>query len=163
MLGNLVKKVGVIIQLFILDKSAEKSAQILFDAMGSKYCFKLAIEGFQLICSAGFSDIYKKIPQGKIFQNWLKDYLPARDWFYENVSHLLLLSSYEINISEETEIKTDKILQDFSDNLPFETENLVYAPFRYAKEYKCNIPTDTLLPIEDCIAEYKKYLEWKVG
>lgn len=31
------------------------------------------------------------------------------------------------------------------------------------KEYSCSVASKTLLPIEDCIAEYKKYLEWKIN
>jgi hypothetical protein len=35
------------------------------------------------------------------------------------------------------------------------------AVFRYSKDYQCDIPTNTELPIKECIEQYKKYVEWK--
>lgn len=40
-------------------------------------------------------------------------------------------------------------------------EDITTAIFRYSKDYKCNIPTNTELPIDECIEEYKKYISWK--
>ena len=53
--------------LIILDKDPVKSAQLLPD----KIKFKQLIELCQLICSAGISNVYKPIKQGKHLQNWI--------------------------------------------------------------------------------------------
>ena len=53
--------------LLVLDKDAVKSAQLVPD----KIKFKQLIELCQLICSAGYSNVYKKINQGKELQNWI--------------------------------------------------------------------------------------------
>lgn len=52
--------------LLILDKNPILAANLV----PSKLKFKQLLELSQLICSAGISGVYKKIPQGKEIQNW---------------------------------------------------------------------------------------------
>lgn len=59
--------------LIILDKNPLKSAELVPD----KIKFKQLIELGQLICSAGISDVYKPIKQGKELENE-KLYLPIK-------------------------------------------------------------------------------------
>ena len=54
--------------LLILDKDPIRSAHLIPD----KLKFKQLIELGQLVCSAGISDIYKPIKQGKQLQEWKK-------------------------------------------------------------------------------------------
>lgn len=54
--------------LLILDKNPILAANLV----PSKLKFKQLLELSQLICSAGISGVYKKIPQGKEIQNCIK-------------------------------------------------------------------------------------------
>lgn len=55
-----------------------------------------------------------------------------------------------------------KDLEEGQINLPdFMRETPQTAIFRYSKDYECNISTDTELPIDECIEQYKKYIIWK--
>lgn len=145
-------------QLYILDKDPIKSAQLIPD----KYKFKMLIELGQLICSAGLSDVYKPIPQGKELQQWVKIY-PF--WTYKYACQLLMWSEGSVKIKKDTVDRLFKII--FDDLWGYSLNNKeniipVYAYFRYSSNYKCNIPSKTLLPINECIEQYKKYLHWKL-
>lgn len=139
-------------QLYILDKNPIISAQMIPD----KYKFKMLIELGQLICSAGLSNVYKPIKQGKELQDWVKEH---KIWAYKYHLELLRWSIKHINMEIQTKIRLACIRWDLFDSCYNKDElKPISAYFRYAKEYKCNIPSKTLLPIEQCIAEYKKYL-----
>lgn len=143
-------------QLLILDKDPIKSAQLVPD----KYKFKMLIELGQLICSAGISDVYKRIPQGKELQEWVKE---NKAWSLLYFAELFDWSCRNVNLKLETYKSLNKIKWHLFESVDEPKNEPTHAHFRYAKEYKCNIPSKTLLPIDECIAEYKKYLEWKMG
>lgn len=145
--------------LFILDKNPVSSANRLVEIMGDKYAFKMLIELGQLVCSAGISNVYKKIPQGKKIQEWVKEN-PYYVWAYmKTLFHLLHDSS--IKIKKQNKWKICQIIFDILENTEIRTFRTDTAYFRYAKEYECDIPNDTLLSIEKCITETEKYLKWK--
>ena len=68
--------------LLILDENPILAANLV----PSKLKFKQLLELSQLICSAGISDVYKKILQGKEIQNWILEN-PA--WVYRYFDTLL--------------------------------------------------------------------------
>jgi hypothetical protein len=151
-------------QLYILDRDPNVSAQKLVDNMGYKYSFKMLIELGQLICSAGLSDTYKKIPQGKAQQEFVGRHKCYIFNYFAALKKLCLNS--EMNIKPETKTKLTNIGLD----ILYKTTRkdcieppLVEAPFRYSKDYVCNISTDTWLPIDECIKCYEDYIEWKRG
>lgn len=143
-------------QLYILDKDPIKSAQLVPD----KYKFKMLIELGQLICSAGISDAYKRIPQGKELQEWVSN---NTAWTYFYYKELYYWCINNINMKESTIYNIKIILNSIYNPVYCYLQEPTRAYFRYAKEYECNVPSKTLLPIEDCISEYKKYLEWKIS
>lgn len=138
--------------LIILDKDPIKSAQLLPD----KIKFKQLIELCQLICSAGISNVYKPIKQGKHLQNWI---LKNQIW-----TKKFAIALYELCKSINMSKSTMKNIIDIISSIPYETskdKEIETAIFRYSKNYECKIFTNTELPIEQCIEQYKKYVEWK--
>jgi hypothetical protein len=144
--------------LLVLDEDPITSANLVPD----KLKFKQLLELGQLICSAGISDVYKPIRQGKAIQEWVKKhpewvamfYFWLKQYCIENIKgtyktfmniELIYRDIYAFCYERRKEIK----------------EPLTTAIFRYSKDYQCNIPTNTELPIDECIKEYKQYVEWK--
>ena len=80
--------------LIILDKDAIKSAELIPDSLK----FKQLLELCQLICSAGYSDVYKKVPQGKDIQQWI---LKNPIWTKKFAIALYELCNF-VNMSEST-------------------------------------------------------------
>jgi hypothetical protein len=161
-------------QLYILDKdSLEIAKKLPLKYKKTNYAQKLLVEFGQLISSAlGGKEVddrlYKKLHRGKEIQNFI---LEHADWCwnyyvslkrychdnYKNIDATLraaediqyLLWNYAF-ISKGT----STLISNFAD-IP-ET-----AVFRYESHYECKIPTNTVLPIDECIVEYEKYLKWK--
>ncbi len=142
--------------LLVLDKNPIKSAKLVPD----KIKFKQLLELCQLICSAGISDVYKPIKQGKELQEWVSK---NKGWCYHYFSSLLNYSAIYTKLKAETYFKLAAIRNDLRNStiLNFNDFYVGTAIFRYSKDYKCNIPTNTELRIDECIKEYKKYVEWK--
>jgi len=150
--------------LFILDKEPAVSAMKFYNKVNPKYAFKMLIELCQLICSAGYSSVYKKIPQGKELQKWITQH---EKYSY---SYTYVLFSYCVNSNLDISIQTKKnicnILYDLGQAAflikRIQEEVPLRAYFRYKKGYDNTLyPSKTLLPIEECIIEYEKYLDWK--
>ena len=136
----------------------------ILDNFGTNYLSTQVKELMQLICSAGYSKVYKKIPQGKVIQNWIKS-------CHENEMFIMMYLEYIfyldcLNIKADTKEKYIQIYQDFSDvvfNNWADSYDIKTAIFRYKKEYSkyTDIPTDTELNIKEANKEYRKYLIWK--
>lgn len=126
-----------------------------------KIAFKQLIELGQLICSAGISNIYKKIPQGKTIQDWIIKNPTYTLRYYRTLLHNCIRDT---NMTQDTENKLQQIHIDLCKyehtsvrrNLRPKT-----AIFRYAKEYKSIYPTNAELRIENAIKAYEQYMEWK--
>ena len=123
-----------------------------------KLKFKQLLELCQMICSCGYCDIYKKIPQGKEIQNWIKR---NPSWIKTYATSLFAWCLDHIKMQDETMFKIFNIIasikEDCNINGTVET-----AIFRFSKEYKnTNCKSDTELQIDEAISEYKKYIEWK--
>lgn len=140
-------------QLYILDKDPIKSANMIPD----KYKFKMLIELGQLISTLTKNGIYKPVRQGQELVYWIDKNANYVDKYYYT---LLKWSEENINMKEKTKNDLYEIWYSLEQNY---IENLTYAYFRYAKEYVCNIPSKTLLPIDECITEYRKYIQWKMN
>ena len=126
-----------------------------------KICFKQLIELGQLICSAGISNIYKKVPQGKAIQNWIIKNPTYTLRYYRTLLHVCTGC---INMSKETEEKLQKIHIDMCKYEQTSRRRLLRpdtAVFRYAKNYKSIYPTNTELCIGNTIKAYEEYMEWK--
>ena len=57
--------------LIIMDKSPEMSVLELIRYSNKQFVWKQLLELCQLICSAGYSDVFKPLKQGKELQNWV--------------------------------------------------------------------------------------------
>ena len=120
----------------------------------------------QLICSAGYSDVYKKIPQGKAIQNWIKTSNNNEMYVYFYMNYALYLLYNDIcNLIPENQ---NKIFIDYATKMNLdwdqcEANSIKTAIFRYQKQYKeTTYETNIELPIDICINEYRKYLKWKI-
>lgn len=141
--------------LIVLDKNPILAAQLVPNNLKFKQLLELA----QMICSCGYSNIYKKIPQGKKIQEWIKR---NPTWVKEYATELLEVCKKNTNIKHKTVCDITAIICSMPIVLwvlPIET-----AIFRYKKDYTgTTYATDTELPIDEAVREYKKYMEWKNG
>ena len=142
--------------LLVLDKNPVKAAELVPD----KLKFKQLLELCQLICSAGISNVYKPIKQGKELQVWVNKH---RLWIYRYYKTLWFWCIGNTNLKSKTLLDT-YLIKDTLWNCVKSKKRIVYPKtviFRYSKNYECNIPTNTELPINECIEEYTKYVQWK--
>ena len=144
--------------LLILDKNPYKAAELVPDRLK----FKQLLELCQLICSAGISDVFKPIKQGKELQEWVKD---NRLWVYRFISYLWIKVVANVNLKPKTMLDLYKIRNDLFDSIK-KKKRITYpktAIFRYVKEYSefTKYETNSELPIDIAVNEYKKYVKWK--
>ena len=85
--------------LIICDKDPYKAVKYLIANTNKNFVFKQLLELGQLICSCGFSDVYKKINQGKKLQEWIK-YNPM--WVLRYFTQLYIWCLLNINLKEKT-------------------------------------------------------------
>ena len=144
--------------LLVLDENPIKSAELVPNGIK----FKQLIELGQLICSAGISDVYKSIKQGKELQEWVSK---NKGWCYHYCSSLLNYSAIYTKLKAETYFKLATIRNDLRNSIILNYDDFYVgtAIFRYSKDYECmtKYKTNTELPIRECIKEYEKYVEWK--
>lgn len=144
--------------LLVLDKNPYKAAELIPDRLK----FKQLLELGQLICSAGISDVYKPIKQGKELQEWVKN---NRLWVYRFMTCLWIKVVVKTNIKLKTMVDFYKIRQNLFESIK-NKKRISYpkvAIFRYVKEYAemTNYESNSELPIDVAIIEYKRYLEYK--
>ena len=148
---------GTNVMMFLIqDEGATKAARMVPD----KLKFKQLIELCQLICSAGFSDIFDKLPRGKEIQEWIKR---NEEWTFIYGITLYNWCWSNTKMKEATKIKCAKILN----SLVSQTSELISIKdvvFRYKKDYKnTSYSTNSLLPVKEGIKEYRRYVDWKVN
>ena len=116
-------------QLYILDTNPIISASLVPD----KYKFKMLIELGQLVSSAGLSDVYKSIKQGKELQAWVSSH---RGYTYSYFDKLLRWSKSHIDMTEQTLSKLEQICSDLADSRgKVADKKLTHAYFRYSNKY----------------------------
>ena len=146
--------------LLVLDEDPITSANLVPD----KLKFKQLIELGQLICSAGISDVYKPIRQGKEIQKWIKRHL---EWVAIYYFWLKKYCVENVKGKFQTFMNIEMIYNDIyffiCERQKEIKEPLKTAIFRYSKDYEdfTIFKTNSELPIKDCVKEYKKYVEWK--
>ena len=146
--------------LLIQDRNPFKAASLVPD----KLKFKQLLELAQLICSVEISNVYKKIPQGKELQAWVKK---NRLWTYNYMTFLWYWTCASISCKPKTLLDLYKIRQDLFKSI--EHRKRIRYPktvvFRFVKEYKefTEYERDVELPLSTAIKEYRKYVEWKVS
>lgn len=143
--------------LLILNKNPYTAAELVPDRLK----FKQLLELCQLICSAGISDVFKPIKQGKELQEWVKNNI---EWIYVFFNELFIWAEKNIKMSEITYEKLCTIRLGIYFNLnKTEYQEPQTAIFRYVKEYAgmTSYESNAELDIDVAINEYKRYLEYK--
>ena len=151
----------------ILDETPLGSVDYLLKHTNEKYLKKQVLELLQLICSAGYSNVYKKIPQGKAIQDWIKADHTNQLYVFYYLEYAFYLLYNELNPIPE---KYDQIFLDYMESIKLynwdqcNCTDIKTAIFRYQKQYKeyTTYETNIELPIDICIKEYRKYLKWKI-
>ena len=143
--------------LIICDKNPYIATNYLYHHTNKNFWFKQLLELAQLICSCGYSDVYKPIKQGKAIQAWIKD---NKEWVAAYFSDLLYCYAYH---QIKMKPKTFDDLQGIYNSINDETDYIEpkTAVFRFKQGYVCDYTTNSELPIETACNEYKKYLDWK--
>lgn len=149
----------------ILDKDPRVSARYLIENAPRILKCKQLLELGQLICSCGYSNVYKKVQQGKEIQRWIKKNVAWVSAYYgELLKYCLIDSGY--SYSPVTVAKFYTIYKDIRnkclgvyiiDKWEPRTGILRYTEDYTGSSYKSN----SEILIEDCIKEYKNYLKWK--
>lgn len=149
--------------LIICDNNPQKAVDYLAEHTNKQFVFKQLLELGQLICSADISDEFKPVNQGQELQKWI---LANSAWtadFFEKLFDWCVFNGH-IKMSYETICKLEHIYETirYFARCKLSKNTIKTAVFRYKKGYKTDIPTNTLLPIDKCCEEYKKYLDWKM-
>ena len=143
--------------LLVLDKNPAEAALKVPKGIRHKQLLELS----QMISDVvGFG--YKPLPTGKAIKKWIEK---NKEWVLVYAKVL----RNNLNLSKETLIKYNCLLnlleescRDIERNMPLVVPNAKTAVFRYVKEYKdTEYPTNTELPIDVAVKEYKRYLKWK--
>lgn len=140
--------------LIILDENPIQAAHKVPD----KLKFKQLLELCQMICSCGYSDLYKKVHQGKEIQAWIKE---TPNWVDSYGYQLFWWCKKNINLKLKTRLDISFILEALRVRTDSDKQEISSAIFRYSKGYESKHETNTELPIREAIKEYEKYMKWK--
>lgn len=145
--------------LILCSDIPKKNVEYLIEHTNKSFIFKSLLEVLQLVCSAGISDVFKPLKQGRKLQEWV---LEHKSWIYWYIMFLYKYCIENLNIKFETIYKFKTIIRDLHNSTDvFTIEMPSHAIFRYKKGYECEYETNSELSIDIAVEEYKKYLEWK--
>ena len=136
----------------IADEQPTKAVNFLIENTNKNYCFKQLLELSQLLASCGYTKQMKPIKQGKDLQQWIKQ---NKAWTYNYYKELNKWVQDNINLKQETRVKFNTIEHDIQTDNISDIKDVV---FRYKQGYVCRYKTNSLLPINIGIVEYKKYI-----
>ena len=153
--------------LIILDKYPDEAAKKLIKLTSDKFVFKQCLELAQLICSAGISCVYKKVPQGKRIQEWITVNPLWVYIFFTYLAHYLSVQD-RMKFSDKTLYDWNLIDSDLLNYIRnhYGTVGPVYtsipaietAIWRYSKTYISSFSTNTELPSELITQLYTDYI-----
>ena len=83
----------VTMMFFILDKNPKEAVKYLVENAPRVLKCKQLLELGQLICSCGYSDVYKKVQQGKEIQKWIKKNVAWVSAYYGELLKYCLVDS----------------------------------------------------------------------
>lgn len=149
--------------LIICDKTPQKAVDYLVEHTNKNFCFKQLIELSQLLSGCGITDKMKPIKAGKEIKYWIKR---NPRWVFSYFQELWMWSRANINLKQETDVKLYGILKDLNDYAEAYKTNcgdkpITTAIWRYSKEYEREYESNSELPIDIAVEQYKKYLNWK--
>lgn len=144
--------------LIVADRDPYKNAHYIVKHTNKNFLFKSLLELAQLICSSGISSVYKEVKRAYEIQDWI---LKNKLWVHRYYTTLLYLSLGHVKMR----LKTIADLYAVSDDLwvSIEKKKRINYPktciFRYKKGYKNKYKSNSELPLEEGIKEYRKYIE----
>ena len=144
--------------LIVADRDPYKNVKYIAEHTNKNFLFKSLLELAQLICSTGVSSVYKPVNRGKEIQEWI---LKNKLWIYRNYTGLLFSRLSKINMKSKTALDLYQIREDLWDSIEHK-KRIVYPKtciFRYKKDYNSKYKSNSSLPIEEGIKEYRKYIE----
>ena len=143
--------------LIITEKKPKDNLDWLVENTNKNYIFKQLLELAQLICSCGYSEVYKPVKQGKDIQEWIKK---NKLWTYRFYTCLWFWVAGHIKMKPKTLCDLYFIRNHLFDNIK-KKKRITYpktAIWRYSEEYESEYPTNSELPIEVVTELYKKYI-----
>lgn len=158
-------------QLYLLHRNPVMTSQILLKHLGGGYTHTMLKELCQLISSALISEgveddcLYKPVAQGKELQKFI---LANKAWVFLYGEGFMRAVRHNTKTSWSTLMKYRRILDKLWDSQeePAKPSGNIFPKegyFRYSEAYTCEVPSKTLLDIDSCIDQYRKYLEWKIS
>ena len=143
--------------LIIMDFTPSEAVRLLIQKTDKKFCYKQLLELGQLICSAGISDVFKPVKQGKELQKWITQH---KYWTLKYYSALFDWVKVNIRLQSGTETKFKKIYKDLCSATHY-IDIPQSAVLRYRNGYDCEYINNSELPIGIVTEEYRKYIDWK--
>ena len=143
--------------LIVTDKNPYKAASWLLDNTNKNFCFKQLLELAQLVSSTGISNVYKPVKQGKELQAWI---LKHKLWTYRFFTALFFWCIGNVECKPKTLKDLSDIRYDLADSLDHYKRccKPKTAVFRYKEGYVSKYPSNSELPFDICVEEYKKYI-----
>lgn len=144
--------------LIIADRDPYKNAKYIAEHTNKNFLFKSLLELGQLVCSAGISSVYKPVKRAYEIQDWI---LKNKLWVYRYYRSLWYYCMSKINMKSKTALDLYNIENDLFDSIE-KKKRIVYPKtciFRYKKGYNSKYESNSELPLEEGIKEYRKYIE----
>lgn len=144
--------------LIIADRDPYKNAKYIAEHTNKNFLFKSLLELGQLICSCKISSVYKPVKRAYEIQGWI---LENKLWVYRYYKTLWYYCISKINMQSKTALDLYNIENDLFDSIE-KKKRIVYPKtciFRYKKGYKSKYESNSELPLEEGIKEYRKYIE----
>ena len=145
--------------LIICDKEPQKAVKYLVDHTNNQFVFKQLLELGQLVSSSGISKVFKRVVQGKELQKWI---LRNPNWTCSFYNRLLIYCLENVNMKDATVVRLSSIFNDLKKYSNGKSDLDDTIVFRYKEDYEdANYSTNSYVPINEGIAEYRKYIDWK--
>ena len=147
--------------LIFCDKNPFVAANYLIEHTNKNFVFKQLLELGQLVCSCGYSKVYKSVRQGKAIQEWIKK---NKLWVYRFYSVLWFWCMGNTKMTSKTACDLYSIRGDLYSFMKSNRKRIIYpkiAIFRYKQGYECEYESNSELPIDIAIEQYRKYIDWK--
>ena len=146
--------------LIVADRDPYKNAHYIAEHTNKNFLFKSLLELAQLICSCEISCIYKPVKRAYEIQDWI---LKNKLWVFRYYTALSFLCLGNIKMSAKTMVDFYIIRDDLWVSIE-KKRRIIYPKtciFRYKKGYNSKYKSNSELPLEEGIKEYRKYLDFK--
>ena len=144
--------------LIVADRDPYKNAHYIAEHTNKNFLFKSLLELAQLICSCEISCIYKPVKRAYEIQDWI---LKNKLWVFRYYTALSFLCLGNIKMSAKTMVDFYIIRDDLWVSIE-KKRRIIYPKtciFRYRKGYNSKYESNSELPLEEGIKEYRKYIE----